>query len=247
MAEENLTPENGAENSAPEVSNTSSSSNTDDMMPRSEAENLLKALKAEREARKQYEREAKETKAHLEKFAEINPEEYTKLQQEAAEAARLQAQWGEARDAIETKYSQQAQEARKEAESAKEALASYRKQYALEKVFNAAGGRTDSVDGVSFFDLMAGQLGGNFRQEADGSLTVVDSAGDPLLDKESGKRITPEDYLSSYKHHPVFGTFFKGAKGSGAGIAFGGTDANGMPVEDLTGLSRDEIFIRAFT
>ena len=114
-------------------------------------------------------------------------------------------------------------------------------------MFNAAGGRTDSVDGVSFFDLMAGQLGGNFRQEADGSLTVVDSAGDPLLDKESGKRITPEDYLSSYKHHPVFGTFFKGAKGSGAGIAFGGTDANGMPVEDLTGLSTEEKFIRAFT
>lgn len=247
MAEENLTPENGAENSAPEGSNASSSSTTDDMMPRSEAENLLKALKAERDARKQYEREAKETKAHLEKFAEINPEEYTKLQQEAAEAARLQAQWGEARDAIETKYSQQAQEARKEAESAKEALASYRKQYALEKVFNAAGGRTDSVDGVSFFDLMAGQLGGNFRQEADGSLTVVDSAGDPLLDKESGKRITPEDYLSSYKHHPVFGTFFKGAKGSGAGIAFGGTDANGMPVEDLTGLSTEERFLRAFS
>jgi len=247
MAEENLTPENGAENSAPEGSSASSSSTADDMMPRSEAENLLKALKAEREARKQYEREAKETKAHLEKFAEINPEEYTKLQQEAAEAARLQAQWGEARDAIETKYSQQAQEARKEAEDAKSALASYRKQYALEKVFNAAGGRTDSVDGVSFFDLMAGQLGGNFRQEADGSLTVVDSAGDPLLDKESGKRITPEDYLSSYKHHPVFGTFFKGAKGSGAGIAFGGTDANGMPVEDLTGLSTEEKFIRAFT
>ena len=77
---------------------------------RSEAENLPKALKAERDARKQYEREVKETKAHLEKFAEIKPEEYTKLQQEAAEAARPQAQ-GEAREAIEQKYSVQAQDA----------------------------------------------------------------------------------------------------------------------------------------
>jgi len=244
MAEENLQ-QTAAETAASEASAPAPSS-TDDMMPRSEADNLLKALKAEREARKQYEREVKETKAHLEKFAEINPEEYTKLQQEAAEAARLQAQWGEARDAIETKYSQQAQEARKEAESATAALAAYKKQYALEKVFNAAGGRTDSVDGVSFFDLMAGQLGGNFRQEADGSLTVIDAAGDPLLDKESGKRITPEDYLASYKHHPVFGTFFRGAKGSGAGIGYGGTDANGLPVEDLTGLSSTELFQRAF-
>jgi len=241
MAEENLQ-QPAAETAAPEAP-----APVEDMMPRSEAENLLKALKAEREARKQYEREVKETKAHLEKFAEINPEEYTKLQQEAAEAARLQAQWGEAREAIEQKYSVQAQDARKEAEAAFKALASYKKQYALEKVFNAAGGRTDSVDGVSFFDLMAGQLGGNFRQEVDGSLTVVDSAGDPLLDKDSGKRISPEDYLASYKHHPVFGTFFKGAKGSGAGIGYGGTDSNGMPVEDLTGLSNEEMFKRAFS
>jgi hypothetical protein len=241
MAEENLQ-QPAAETAAPEAP-----APVEDMMPRSEAENLLKALKAEREARKQYEREVKETKAHLEKFAEINPEEYTKLQQEAAEAARLQAQWGEAREAIEQKYSVQAQDARKEAEAASQALASYKKQYALEKVFNAAGGRTDSVDGVSFFDLMAGQLGGNFRQEVDGSLTVVDSAGDPLLDKDSGKRISPEDYLASYKHHPVFGTFFKGAKGSGAGIGYGGTDSNGMPVEDLTGLSNEEMFKRAFS
>lgn len=240
MAEENLQ-QPAAETAAPDAP-----APVEDMMPRSEAENLLKALKAEREARKQYEREVKETKAHLEKFAEINPEEYTKLQQEAAEAARLQAQWGEAREAIEQKYSVQAQDARKEAEAAVKALASYKKQYALEKVFNAAGGRTDSVDGVSFFDLMAGQLGGNFRQEVDGSLTVVDSAGDPLLDKDSGKRISPEDYLASYKHHPVFGTFFKGAKGSGAGIGYGGTDSNGMPVEDLTGLSNEEMFKRAF-
>ena len=243
MSEENLTPEMEVQAKAPEASAPTG----EDLMPRSEAENLLKALKAEREARKQYERELKESKGQLEKFAEINPEEYTKLQQEAAEAARLQAQWGEARDAIENKYSQQAQEARREAESAVKALAAYKKQYALEKVFNNVGGRTDSVDGVSFFDLMAGQLGGNFRQEADGSLTVIDAAGDPMLDKESGKRITPEDYLGSYKHHPVFGTFFKGAKGSGAGIGYGGTDANGMPMEDLSGLTPEEMFQRAFS
>ena len=242
MSEENLnTP---AETAAPEVAASPSSSQ--EMMPRSEAENLMKALKAERDARKQYEREVKETKAHLERFANINPEEYNKLQEEAAEAARMQAQWGETRDAIEDKYSQQAQAARKEAESATRELASVRKQYALEKVFNSAGGRTDSVDGISFFDLMAGQLGGSFRHETDGSLTVVDAAGDPLLDTDSGKRISPEDYLGSYKHHPVFGTFFKGAKGSGAGIGYGGTDANGMPVEDLSGLSTEEMFRRAF-
>ena len=92
MSEENL---QAAENAAPEAAAPAPASSGEEMMPRSEAENLLKALKAEREARKQYEREVKETKGQLEKFAEINPEEYTKLQQEAAEAARLQAQWGD--------------------------------------------------------------------------------------------------------------------------------------------------------
>ena len=243
MSEENL---QSAENAAPEAAPAAPAATGEEMMPRSEAENLLKALKAEREARKQYEREVKETKAHLEKFAEINPEEYTKLQQEAAEAARLQAQWGEARDAIETKYSQQAQDARKEAEAATKALAAYKKQYALEKVFYAAGGRTDSADGVSFFDMMAQQIGGSFRHEADGSLTVVDAAGDPVLDKESGKRINAEDFIASYKVHPIYGTFFKGQKGSGAGLGYGGTDANGMVTEDLTSLTPEQLFQRAF-
>ena len=240
MSEENKTPEM-------EVGSTPAPATSgDEMMPRSEAENLLKALKAEREARKQYERDLKETKTQLDKFAEINPDEYTKLQAEAAEAARVQAQWGEAKEAIELKYSKDAQEAAAKAAAAESALAEYQKKYALEKVFYAAGGRTDAADGVSFFDMMAQQVGGSFRQEADGSLTVVDAAGDPVLDKESGKRVSAEDFIASYKVHPIYGTFFKGQKGSGAGIGYGGTDANGMPTEDLSSLSREELFKRAF-
>ena len=241
MADENLTPETGAETptSAPAPAGG-------DMMPRSEAENLLKALKAEREARKQYERDLKETKANLERFAEINPEEYTRLQAEAAEAAKIQAQYGEQRELLEQKYSSQAQEAAKEAAAAKAALADYQKKYALEKVFYAAGGRTDAADGVSFFDMMAQQVGGNFRHEPDGSLTVVDAAGDPVLDKESGKRVSAEDFVASYKLHPIYGTFFKGSKGSGAGLGYGGTDANGMVTEDLSSLTPEQLFQRAF-
>lgn len=219
---------------------------SEDMIPRSETENLLKALKAEREARKQYEREVKEKAAQLERFASINPDEYNKLQEEAAKAAQLQAQFGEAREAIEAKYSQQAEASAKEAATAKAALAEYQKKYALEKIFFAVGGRTDAADGVSFFDMMAAQVGNRFRQEPDGSLVVIDAQGDPLLDKESGKRISPEDFLASYKVHPIYGTFFKGVKGTGAGIGYGGTDANGMPTEDLSSMSSDELFLKAF-
>ena len=238
MADENMTPET-------EV-NTSPAPTDGDMMPRSEAENLLKALKSEREARKQYERDLKETKASLERFAEINPDEYTRLQAEAAEAAKIQAQFGEQRELIEQKYSRQAEEAAQEATAAKSALQDYKKTYALEKVFYSAGGRTDAADGVSFFDMMAQQIGGNFRQEGDGSLTVIDAGGDPVLDKESGKRISVEDYISAYKSHPIYGTFFKGSKGTGAGIGYGGTDANGVVSQDFSSLTPDEMFQQAF-
>lgn len=244
MSEENLNMP--AENAAPEAAAPAPASTGEDMMPRSEAENLLKALKAEREARKQYERDLKETKGQLEKFAEINPEEYRSLQEEAAEAARLQAQWGEVRDAMESKYSTQAQEAIARAEEATQSLTAYKKRYALEKVFNATGGRTDATGGTSFFDMLADQVGHSFRQEKDGSLTVVDAAGDPVMDKETGLRITPEEHMASFKKDPVFGTFFQGVKGGGAGIGFSGTDADGATIEDLTALSSTELFKRAF-
>ena len=209
-------------------------------------EGLYRALKAEREARKNYERQVKEQAAMLARFEETNPDEVKSLREEAAKAAQLQAQFGEAREAIELKYSKEAEAARQSEALAKETLAEFRKKYALEKIFLSAGGKTDSADGISFFDMLSNQIAGSFRQEEDGSLTVVDAAGDPILDKESGKRIDPLDFVSSYKIHPVYGTFFKGAKGTGAGIGYGGTDANGMPVEDMTNLSRDEMFRRAF-
>jgi len=212
-----------------------------------EVENLMKALKAERETRKNYEKEAKERAAQLERFANINPDEYAKLQEEVARAAQLQAQYGEAKEAIELKYSKQAEEAATRAEAAERRMQEFQKRYALEKVFFAAGGRTDAADGVSFFDMLADQLGGRFRQESDGSLTVVDLQGDPVLDKESGKRISPEEFVSSFKHHPIYGAFFKGTKGSGAGLGYGGTDANGMPTEDLDSLDPDQLFQRAFS
>ena len=211
-----------------------------------EVQNLLKALKSEREARKIYEKEVKEKAAQLEKFAQINPDEYRKLQEEASIAAREKAAADERTALLEEKYGGQAAEAAKKADAAHRELQEFRKRYALEKVFFSAGGRTDSADGVSFFDMLANQIGSQFRLEVDGSVTVVDSAGDPILDKDSGRRVNPEDYLGQFKTHPIYGTFFKGNKGSGAGIGYGGTDSNGVTGEDLSSLSRDELFQRAF-
>ena len=240
MSEENSTAfqvsDTGAESSQ-EVSSNQENDN----------EGLYRARKAESEARKHYEKQVKEQAAMLARFEETNPDEVKSLREEAAKAAQLQAQFGEAREAIELKYSKEAEAARQSEANAKASLAEFRKKYALEKVFLAAGGKTDSADGISFYDMLANQISSNFRQEEDGSLTVVDAQGDPVLDAESGKRLSPDDFVASYKSHPIYGTFFKGVKGSGAGLNYAGTDANGMPVEDLSALSREELFLRAFS
>jgi hypothetical protein len=215
-------------------------------IPKSEVESLMKALKAERESRKTYEKELREKAAQLEKFAEINPQEYRRLQEEAAIAERERIAAEERTSLLESKYGAQAAEANKKAEAYQSELLEFRKRYALEKVFFAAGGRTDSADGVSFFDMLADRLGSSFKLEPSGSITVVDTNGDPILDSETGKRLNPEDYLGRFKTHPIYGTFFRGAKGSGAGLGFSGSDANGMTADDLSELSGDELFARAF-
>lgn len=242
MSEESQAPVTGEDTSISSVAPDPNKSYSAD-----EVANLMKALKSEREARKTTERQVKDFEAQLSKFKEVNPDEYIRLQQEAAQSAEARAAADERVSLLEDKYGAQAAEASKQAAAAQAALAELQKKYALEKVFNSAGGRTDAADGVSFFDMFASQIGTSFRLEANGALTVIDSAGDPILDKESGKRISPDDFIAAYKSHPIYGTFFKGAKGSGAGIGYGGTDANGMPVEDLSSLTRDELFKRAFS
>ena len=94
--------------------------------------------------------------------------------------------------------------------------------------------------------MLADRLGSNFRLEPNGTVTVVDNNGDPILDADTGKRIAPEEYLGGFKSHPIYGTFFRGAKGSGAGLGSGGTDASGLTTQDLSEMSPDSLFELAF-
>ena len=230
-----------------EVSNSSTESNSQKMVPESEIQGLLDTLKKVRKERDEAAKSTKELTAQLSRFEEINPDEYRKLQIEADQNREQQARFGAAQEALEEKYKNVAAEAIQRAEAAESSFAEFKKRSAMEKVFFAAGGRTDAADGVSFFDMLASQISGNFRQEPDGSLTVVDAQGDPVLDPESGKRINPEEFISSYKSHKIYGTFFQGTKGAGAGLGYGGTDINGTPIEDIRGVSTTEMFRRAFS
>jgi vacuolar-type H+-ATPase subunit I/STV1 len=222
------------------------SAQDDELISRTEIRKLEKALKAERESRKTFEKELAKNQAQLQKFAEINPDEYRRLQEEAAIAERERLQAEERTSLLEEKYGSQAAEANKRAEQAAKELQEYRKRYALEKVFVAAEGRTDGDGQISFFDMLADKLGSHFRLEANGSIVVVDGNGDPVLDGDTGKRVDPKEYLAKFREHPVYGTFFKGVRGSGAGLGLGGTDSRGLTTEDFDSLPSDEKFLRAF-
>jgi len=217
------------------------------MIPKAEVDNLLRALRAERESRKTYEKELQEQKRALEKFKEINPEEYRRLQEEAAIAERERQAAEERTALLEEKYGAQARQAKQEAEAHQRQLQEFRKRYALEKVFIAAEGRPDSQDGVSFFDMMADRIGAEFRLEANGTVTVIDRDGNPVMDPDTGKRIDPVDYIAGYKKHPIYGTFFRGSKGSGAGLGLGASGIDGVSADDLMSKSPDEMFEAAFS
>ncbi|MEK9985831.1 MAG: hypothetical protein VW879_13920, partial [Opitutae bacterium] len=130
---------------------------TESAEPDQNNEGLYRALKAEREARKNYERQVKEQAAMLARFEETNPDEVKSLREEAAKAAQLQAQFGEAREAIELKYSKEAEAAREERMS--ETIAKQEcsiegrfdlTQYVDEEKLKAALGEFGAVESCSF-------------------------------------------------------------------------------------------------
>lgn len=207
-----------------------------------EVQRLLSAVKKTRDEVKTYQKENKELLAQMEKFKEINPDEYRKLQEDAALAESQRRAVEERSSLLEEKYGAQTAEAVKAMEAKEAELTEFRKRYVLEKVFFAAGGRTDADGGASFFDLIADKVGHRFRLDGSGQVIVVDEQGDPMIDKETGKRLDPETFMASFKTHRIYGTFFKSQKGVGAALPFG-ADPSSMPGKDMNEMSADELFM----
>ena len=207
-----------------------------------QVENLLSALRKTRDELKFEKKNGKEKDEALKKFEQVNPDEFFQLQEERAQAEREQRAADERAKLMEQKYGAQAKEAHDAMQRSQDELAEFQKRYALEKVFFAAGGRTDAEDGDSFFDMFADKMGKRFSVDSRGLVVVIDDAGDPVLDKETGKRIDPQAYIEQYKNHRIFGAFFKGTKGSGSGLGYSNTDASGLPGIDLSGNDATPMF-----
>ena len=204
-----------------------------------EVQDLLKALKSEREARRNGEKSLKEKAAQLQQLEGIDPEVYARLQAESAKRAELEAELGAKVESIEKSYADQLAAAKQQQEKASTQVKHLQKQWAFEKVFAEAGGRPGE-----FTELAFTKLQDQFKLEDDGQVAVIDKAGAYVVD-DKGKRVKPSEWLAQFKSHQLLGYTFAPERGAGSGLHAhqGATLAQGA---DMHSMSTSELFAQAF-
>jgi|TARA_B100000035_G_C20967814_1_gene539592 hypothetical protein len=207
-----------------------------------EVSKLLKALHSERDARKAQEKALKESSAKLQSLEGIDKDTYDRLQEESARRAEAEAAF-EARELERQKaFEQMRQEAAVREKKLESQINHMTRHRAFEGLFSSAGGK-----GGRFLDTAFDQLGKNLRLESDGSFTVVDSQGDPLLDEESGKRVDPKDWVRGYASDEFLGFTFEPEQGYGAGSLNNPTQRRDTgTMSDFHNLSTSELFAKTF-
>lgn len=203
-----------------------------------EIQDLMKALRAERDLNKANNKALKEAKSQLAQLEGVDPELHAKLVAESAKRQELEAETMARVSSIEKSYSEQLAAAKAQQEEAASQVQYLQKQWAFEKAFAEAGGRNGR-----FTELAFRELGDQFKLEADGSLAVVDKSGAYVL--EDGKRVKPSEYLKNYKGDEVVGYWFNSERGAGSGLSPqpGTALANGANMHDL---KTSELFMQGF-
>ena len=181
---------------------------------------LSEALKAERRRTNHLEKELRGVRQQLTRFSEINPEEYSRLQ-EAERQKQLLEQQVELRERqMEEASAKKVATVAAERDGAQALVLALRKERLLERAFSEAEGRTGDDGRGTFFDVFKGQLGESFRLSAgkDGTdvLEPIDSQGQSLLG-DDGRPLSTADFLDQLRIHPVYGFLFqqRGAMGTG--------------------------------
>lgn len=203
-----------------------------------EVKDLISTVRATRQERSAMEKALKEAKAQLAQLEGVDPELYAKLMAESAKRTELEAETAARVQTIEKNYSEQLAAAKQQQEAAAAEVQQLQKQWAFEKAFTKAGGRSGR-----FTELAFRELGDQVQLESDGSLAIVDKDGGYVL--EDGKRVEPSDWLKKFKGDEVVGYWFQPERGAGAGLGPqpGSALANGANMHEL---STSELFAQGF-
>lgn len=211
------------------------------------------ALKAERRRSNQLEKEIRSLKQQLNRFSEINPEEYTRLQETEKQKQQLEQQLELRERQMEEASARKVAAIAAERDSAAERVLQLRKERLLERAFSEAEGRTGGDGRGTFFDVFKGQLWESFRlvpsKDGGDSLEPLDAQGQPLLG-DDGRPLTASEFLEDLRVHPVYGFLFqqRGAMGGPAAVNYGtGTvGANGELINPQA-MSAAELYRAGFT
>jgi hypothetical protein len=209
-------------------------------------------LKAERRKNNHLEKEIRTLRQQLNRFSEINPEEYARLQEAERQKQILEERMELRERQMEEASAQKVAAVAAERDEAKLQVLQLRKDRLLERAFSQAEGRTGGDRRGTFFDIFKGQLGGCFRlgTDKDGKdvLEPLDSQGKPLLG-DDGRPLTTADFLDEMRIHPVYGFLFQqrgptGMQAAGAMTA-SGIASNGEPLNPQA-MSASELYRASF-
>ena len=213
---------------------------------------LTEPLRAERRKNNQLEKEIRTLRQQLNRFSEINPEEYSRLQEAERQKQVLEERMELRERQMEEASAQRVAAVAAERDDARGQVLQLRKDRLLERAFSQAEGRTGGDRRGTFFDIFKGQLGSCFRlgTDKDGKdvLEPLDGQGKPLLG-DDGRPLTTSDFLDEMRVHPVYGFLFqqRGPTGMQAagGLTVSGIGSNGEPLNPQA-MSASEIYRAAF-
>ena len=209
-------------------------------------------LRAERRKTNQLEKEIRTLKQQLNRFSEINPEEYSRLQDAERQKQILEQQVELRERQMEEASAQKVAAVAAERDDAKQQILQLRKERLLERAFSEAEGRTGGDGRGTFFDIFKGQLGTCFRlsngNDGKDVLEPLDSQGKPLLG-DDGRPMTTTEFLDQMRVHPVYGFLFQqrgpaGMQAAGA-LTASGIGSNGEPINPQA-MSASELYRASF-
>lgn len=177
---------------------------------------VQEALKKERERSGQFEKRLKALDPHQVEEARREAEEARQLKEQAEREASTRIA------AIQQRAQKELQEAREEAAKAVEDARRLKVRVKWEGEFVASGGFTEpsEIDGTTSFDLLWKHDGATFEEDEQG-LYLKGADGLAVIDKETGKRVTPRQHFERLRNDRLYSAHFQPIGGSGGGSGAG--------------------------